>query len=412
IVLPGIFIGVALVMTCIGEGVARSFQRFAPLEAYRLDILGSLAGIIAFSVLSFLWAPPLAWGAVVAALFALLQGNRRRLIVAAAMVAMLGVLAVETFTPRFSWSPYYKVTQVRTSPTTIQILVNGIPHQTLTDVLSGSRPAEDFRQWPYQDIGPGNPLDDVLVVGAGNGNDVAIALSHGARHVDAVEIDPKLYRIGIESHPNHPYQDRRVSAHIADGRAFLEHTDQTYDLIVFALPDSLTLVSGQASLRLESYLFTREAMATARTHLRPGGAFSMYNFYREGWLVDRLAGTLQSVYGHAPCLRLFRANSAVLTDSATPGVLSCGGIWQRLSSAPVPAPATDDHPFLYLRTPGIPTLYLGTLLLIALAAVILVRLAGGRLRPMARYADLFFMGAAFLLLETKSVVQFALLFGT
>jgi hypothetical protein len=31
---------------------------------------------------------------------------------------------------------------------------------------------------------------------------------------------------------------------------------------------------------------------------------------------------------------------------------------------------------------------------------------------MFRYADLFFMGAAFLLLETKSVVQFALLFGT
>jgi hypothetical protein len=31
---------------------------------------------------------------------------------------------------------------------------------------------------------------------------------------------------------------------------------------------------------------------------------------------------------------------------------------------------------------------------------------------MAKYVDLFFMGAAFLLLETKSVVQFALLFGT
>ena len=29
-----------------------------------------------------------------------------------------------------------------------------------------------------------------------------------------------------------------------------------------------------------------------------------------------------------------------------------------------------------------------------------------------RYLDLFFMGAAFLLLETKSIVQFALLFGT
>src|SRR5438105_2306845 len=101
IVLPAIFLGVAAVMTCIGEGVARSFVRFPPLEAYRLDILGSLGGIIAFSALSFLWAPPLAWGAVVAVVFAVLQGTRRRLILAAAMLAMLGVLAVETFTPRF-----------------------------------------------------------------------------------------------------------------------------------------------------------------------------------------------------------------------------------------------------------------------------------------------------------------------
>src|SRR5207244_3089474 len=36
----------------------------------------------------------------------------------------------------------------------------------------------------------------------------------------------------------------------------------------------------------------------------------------------------------------------------------------------------------------------------------------GTLRPMGRYLDLFCMGAAFLLLETKNVVQFALLFGT
>jgi hypothetical protein len=138
----------------------------------------------------------------------------------------------------------------------------------------------------------------------------------------------------------------------------------------------------------------------------------MYNFYRETWLVDRLAGTLQSVYGRTPCLRLYQVASAVMTDSATPGTLRCQGTWQRLSSYPVPDPATDDRPFLYLRTPGIPSLYIWTLLLIALAAVLLVRGVAGRLRPMATFADLFFMGAAFLLLETKSVVQFALLFGT
>ena len=45
-------------------------------------------------------------------------------------------------------------------------------------------------------------------------------------------------------------------------------------------------------------------------------------------------------------------------------------------------------------------------------SVITVRIAGGPLRTIAPYLDLVCMGAAFLLLETKNVVQFALLFGT
>ena len=46
------------------------------------------------------------------------------------------------------------------------------------------------------------------------------------------------------------------------------------------------------------------------------------------------------------------------------------------------------------------------------ASLLLIRVAGGKFGQMVRYIDLFFMGAAFLLLETKNVVQFALLFGT
>jgi hypothetical protein len=412
IALPVIFLATAVVMACIGEGVGRSFQLYTPLDAYRLDILGSLAGIVAFSALSFLWAPPLAWGAVVAITFLLLQGNRRWVFQGAVLVAMLVFLGVETFTPRFSWSPYYKITETRSSPTNLNIAVDGIPHQGTADVLHDPNQVNGYRQWPYQDAGPHNPLDDVLVVGAGNGNDVAIALAHGARHVDAVEIDPALYQIGVASHPNRPYQDPRVTIHITDGREFLEHTSSTYDLIVFALPDSLTLVSGQSSLRLESYLFTSEAMQSARAHLRTGGSFSMYNSYRQTWLVDRLAGTLQQVYGTTPCLRRWGATSVVMTDSATAGTLTCHGTWQPAPGAFIPAATTDDYPFLYLETPSIPSLYIWTLLMIAAASLLFVRAVGGRLRPMARFTDLFFMGGAFLLLETKSVVQFALLFGT
>ena len=407
--LPVIFLATAVVMALIGEGVGRSFQLYSPLRAYRLDIIGSLAGIIGFTALSFVWAPPLVWGVVVTILFILLRANGRWVLQGACLAAMLVFLGVETFTPRFSWSPYYKITENRTSATVINISVNGIPHQGTADVL---RNPNGSRQWPYQDAGSRNPLDNVLVVGAGNGNDVAIALEHGAKHVDAVEIDPKLYQIGVDNHPNHPYQDPRVSVHVTDGREFLEHTPQRYDLIVFALPDSLTLVSGQASLRLESYLFTTEAMESAKQHLRPGGSFSMYNTYRETWLVDRLASTLQQVYGTTPCLRHYGTTSVVMTDSATPGVLACQATWHPAKGAFIPAAATDNYPFLYLETPSVPSLYVWTLLLIAVAAVIFVRLTGSRFRPMGKFIDLFFMGAAFLLLETKSVVQFALLFGT
>src|SRR5438067_8448162 len=60
--ISAVFLLVATTMATIGQETARSFQRFSPLEAYRLDILGSLLGIGTFSLLSFLWLPPIAWG--------------------------------------------------------------------------------------------------------------------------------------------------------------------------------------------------------------------------------------------------------------------------------------------------------------------------------------------------------------
>jgi hypothetical protein len=72
----------------------------------------------------------------------------------------------------------------------------------------------------------------------------------------------------------------------------------------------------------------------------------------------------------------------------------------------------DDRPFPYLASRSIPPFYLWMLGLVLAASVVLVRTVAGPLSTMRPYADLFFMGAAFLLLETKNVVQFALLFGT
>jgi SAM-dependent methyltransferase len=407
--LPFLFLLAAFVMSLAGEAVARTFVRFEPLEAYRLDILGSIAGVIVLSALALAGSPPIAWGLVVGAVYAVLYAPRLRLLEAAAIVALLVLLGVESVASGASWSPYYKIHVDHVNTQTYLISANGVPHQ-LVEPVEERRQREPVYFLPYERA-PDVPLRNVLVVGAGTGSDVAIALSRGAQHVDAVEIDPRLAELGRELNADRPYADPRVDVHVDDGRAFLERTDTRYDLILFALPDSLTLLSGQSSLRLESYLFTSEAIAAARAHLTPDGVFAMYNFYRQQWLVDRLANTLRLGFGHAPCVDQLEGGGhlALLTVGADPSAVICPTSWD---AAGATGPATDDHPFVYLKTRSVPSLYLLTLLFVLLVSFAAVRRVGGPISGMRPYLDLFFMGSAFLLLETKSVVQFALLFGT
>jgi hypothetical protein len=415
--LAAIFVLTVAVMAAIGHGVARVFVRFQPLEAYRLDILGSIAGIVTFSALSFLRLPPIAWGAIASALLLVLVGRRWQ---ALALVPVLALLAIESSHASDHWSPYYKVTAVYKTHAppifgipihnTLTISANNIPHQTAYPV-STLRRLEPFYFFPYRHVH--RTLNNVLIVGAGNGNDVAVALSEGARHVDAVEIDPEIQALGRRLHPNQPYENPRVSVHINDGRAYVQQNHQHYDLILFALPDSLTLLAGQGALRLENYLFTKQSMETVKRHLKPGGTFAMYNYY-EPFVLNRYAGTLADVYGRAPCVEVGNAlasrRQAVLTAGAGAGV-NCRTPWHRVKVAE----PTDDYPFPYLAHRSIPGFYWHTLVLMLAASVLLVGFAGGSFRALGRmrsYVDLAFMGGAFLLLETKNVVQFALLFGT
>ena len=102
------------------------------------------------------------------------------------------------------WSPYYKITVSQEGADTV-VEVNNIFHQSMAPVEQ----KEYFYQWPYTVFG--DTFDDVLILGAGSGTDVAAALRHGAKHVDAVEIDPVIIRLGREHHPDQPYSDPRVT---------------------------------------------------------------------------------------------------------------------------------------------------------------------------------------------------------
>ena len=412
LVLVVLFVAVAVVMAAIGDGVARTFGRFEPLEAYRLDLLGSVAGIAAFSTLSFLGARPIVWGVIIAAVLLLnvaLRTPLRILLTAAGLLLLIVPLAVEATDDNVIWSPYYRITHHVNDAGGIGTKVNQSPHWE--QIPSDGSPLYEtvYQRTTRPDGG------DVLIIGAGSGNDVAVALERDAEHIDAVEIDQRLMDLAKTGHPDEPYADPRVDVHIDDGRAFLERSDKKWDRILLALPDSLALVQGQSAIRLESYLFTVEALEAAKEHLNPGGSFAMYNYYRQDWLVDRYANTLAAVFDQPPCISRWPLYSlAVLTASDDASALDCPAeeVWASTSGDD---PVRDDRPFPYLRERSIPSDYLlagGAMLALSLIAVLFILRPAGQLRSAVQYADLFFMGVAFMLLETKSVTQFALLFGT
>jgi hypothetical protein len=419
VVLLILFTAVAAVMACIGDGVARTFGRFEPLEAYRLDLIGSVCGIAGFTLLSFVGARPLVWGLIAAAILLLtlpLKPGAVRssgalrigplVLAAAGVVLLVAPLVAEAGDGDVVWSPYYKITHEINDEGGVSTKVNQSPHWHQIPAEGNPLYERVYERLTVPDGG------DVLIIGAGSGNDVAVALSRGASHVDAVEIDPRLMELAEDHHPDKPYDDPRVDVHIDDGRAFLERSDKKWDRILLALPDSLALVQGQSAIRLESYLFTVEAAEAAQDHLKPGGAFAMYNYYREDWLVARYGNTLAEVFEQPPCISRFGGFSlSVLVASDDAAALDCptDEVWTKTAS---PEPVVDDHPFPYVRDRQIPGIYLITAAAMLVLSLVAIRLMGGPFRSTLQYADLFFMGVAFMLLETKSVTQFALLFGT
>ena len=275
----------------------------------------------------------------------------------------------------------------------------------------------------------GDTFENVLVLGAGSGTDVAAALKHGAIHVDAVEIDPAIVQLGREYHPDNPYSDPRVNVIIDDARHFLRTTTKKYDLAVFALIDSLTLQSSFSGVRLESYMFTEQAFRAVRDRLAPDGLLVVYNYFREPWLVARLANISAAAFGQEPRVHVHEARAYL-------GVLMAGPRLSMLkydppipervtaygqSHAPSPAhiymrdkaiePATDDWPFLYLRDRHIPGHYLSALALVLAVSTVAVLLVI-RGQPGKWSWDFFLLGAGFMLLETRSIIQFALLWGS
>jgi hypothetical protein len=107
--LPVVFVCSAAVMAMIAEEAGRAFAGYTPLRAYRLDILGSLLGICAFSLLAFLWLPRSRPGPSPPCRSSrCCRGGAPRSRRTRALGAILVALATEAGAG-ISWSPYYKI---------------------------------------------------------------------------------------------------------------------------------------------------------------------------------------------------------------------------------------------------------------------------------------------------------------
>ena len=133
-------------------------------------------------------------------------------------------------------------------------------------------------------------------------------------------------------------------------------------------------------------------------------------------------GELETTFGGPPIVKLYpheRASAASLAAgpaiTALAGGSPPGGLVDAIpGAADAPRPATDDWPFLYLLAPGLPSHYFIALgLILAWAIVMITRAAQRSGTSLRRFSPHFFvLGIAFLLLETRSIVTFSLLFGS
>jgi hypothetical protein len=450
----------------LGQRLGRLFAELPPDVSYVWDLLGSILGVVTYTAVSFLGiSPKVAVLAALTAGLALVAGRRRHLALGAVTVVVCGVAFATanrtpvptipdpplgpTKTSAYTWSPYYRIhwesyppvktADGRTLDVGVKGYFNGFYYFDALDFRlakepeaalhhPGNRPsplslALEHYSVPYRlKPSPG----DVLILGGGPGNDAAVALLNDVRHVTVVEIDPKVVEMGRDVHPMRPYRDPRVTVVIDDARAYVANTSKRYDLVSFGHLDSINLVTSFSSVRLDSYVYTAESIQKALSIVKPGGLLAL-SFASDKFVNDKIFKLLRVATGQEP-----RALSDKYLNTTT-FVVAQGGrdaidgrVWDALVASlgqpisfasvgdevenPVP---TDDWPFLFLKQKRLSPYHIVALVILLALAAALIRWAffagGGRT---AFDWHLFWLGGGFLLVETKSITELSLLFGT
>ncbi|MDM0026446.1 SAM-dependent methyltransferase [Variovorax saccharolyticus] len=323
--LLAVYLLLLLPFLCAGACVCMALSRFRGQVSriYSVDILGAGAGSLGIVALLFVLSPADALqligalGCVAAAVGWIECGGRRRW-PALALLALAGVLLLlpsDWMAP--AMSPYKELSQTLRIPGTRVVAQRSSPLGLVSVVESARIPlrhapglsltaaTEPPPQWGVFTDGEGlNALTrfdgrrdslahldqissalpyhllrapHVLVLGAGAGQDVLQAHYHGARRIDAVELNPQLVELvrGPFAAAAGGVYGPIAQVHVAEARGFIAASRQRYDLIQVALLDSFSASSAGLYALAENYLYTVEALQDDLRHLQPGGLLAV-----------------------------------------------------------------------------------------------------------------------------------------
>lgn len=305
-----------------------------------------------------------------------------------------------------------------------------------------------------------------LVIGPGGGKDILLALLAESPDITAVEINKSSIDAvtRFSSFSGNLYNLPQVRTYAQDGRNFIEQSKEKYDTIYLSLV--MTQAAGANGLALsENYIYTREAMVKYLEHLTDGGqlVFAAHDekdmarivttalsalerlgipFHKAVNHIGIVADLMTDQHGsgnnhiHYPVItirkRPFTAGqSAQFLQNAIKNKLEPIYIPNKLVNAKFPlsqfagideiilnsrpnaSPTTDDRPFFYNFSQGLPisvTIVLFMLLYIFLKLVWpKYKACNQQEKAFARY--FFLIGIGFMAVEVALIQKNILLFG-
>ena len=436
-----IFLFNAMCFIPIGHLISKLMSNIESLTAYGLNLIGSFFGIILFIILSFLLTPPIIWISCSFILFLIiLRKNIQNYFFSIICVfSLIIVLSLDLKDKKETiYSPYQNITVERlksplnpvilqTSHLFYQAMLNLSEKGTFnnTQQREGSifgahvnvKHEREFYNLPY--LIKKNLPDSILIVGSGSGNDVAAANRFDIKNIDAVEIDPIIADLGFKYHPESPYGNKNVNLEIDDARTFIKNSKNQYDIIVYGLLDSQSNLSSKGGIRLDSYVYTVEALAEAKDKLKNDGYIFISFFVQTPEIGYKIFKMLEKSFGVKPTVLKSKTNDRYIFIAAKDNAeiqtdkleyFKINDDFNKENTYDIDL-STDDWPFLYMPSKVYPFSYLSIIIILSFSSIYFLNKLI-KIRTNNFSISCFFLGAGFMLVETKGITEIAKIYGS